>query len=834
MTPREIAQSYLDRGWVTVPVRHRTKRAIPNDWSNRTLESARESLDVDFPANRPMNVAVLLGEPSGWLVDVDLDCPEAVRLAPRVLPVTATFGHPSNPVSHWIFYSRDAPKAAYSMPGPKGAKLEVICELRSARCATVFPGSIHESGEPVTWTSGTIEITTIESVVLSDAVATIAIACVLVRGGMTDDEALIVAGQRPFKMEHAHATMFRKWTGQREPKTKASPLRSAHSNVDDAVRAFNAAHPGNWPKSGGKCPACGHDGCFGWLGDNPGRWSCFSASHTAPGIAGNGCFHGDALDIEAFAAGVGRVDVLVRDGFLMPRRTSVPGVAISDAPKKYILTDDGNGERIRDRYHEKIRYCGERKMWMHWDGRRFEPDQLNRTFEYAKESARAMIEEAKADLATAEKALEAASGDEQKKAAKELLAAANELYAHAHRSDNAHSLKNALVCASSMPDLAVHIQEFDADPLILNCANGTLDLRTGELRPHDHRDLLSKVVDVAYDAAATCPRFEKFLREIFQGDEDLVSYMQRVIGYSLTGITTEQVWFIFYGEGSNGKSTLVVSVFGILGDYAQQTPTDLLMKKPKTGIPNDVARLKGARFVSAMEAGQGRHLDEELIKQLTGGDAVTARFLYGEFFEYFPQLKLFLGTNHRPDVADGTDSTWRRIRLIPFNAKFKKRQPHHTDADGPFADPALVATLKTEAPGILAWAVRGCIDWQKGGLRCPEAVMAATKEYRAESDVLGPFIEDECICLPDARVTVAKIYEAYVAWCSRSGEKPLSRKSFKQMLIDKKFHAPEKGTGGRVFWQGIGLRPKESGTDGCDDRFGESRSAYGNDDGGAF
>jgi putative DNA primase/helicase len=250
----------------------------------------------------------------------------------------------------------------------------------------------------------------------------------------------------------------------------------------------------------------------------------------------------------------------------------------------------------------------------------------------------------------------------------------------------------------------------------------------------------------------------------------LIRFVQRAVGYSLTGSTNEQCLFILYGSGANGKSTFLNTISAMLGDYARQTPTDTLLVKRGDGISNDVARLHGARFVSAMEVDNGRRLAEAQVKQLTGGDLMAARYLYQEFFEFRPQFKLFMGVNHTP-VIQGTDhGIWRRIHLVPFTVTIAKEDQ----------DKRLVEELHAERSGILRWAVEGCLTWQAEGLEPPTAVAEATEEYRAEMDVLARFLLECRDVGPEARVATGLLYARYVGWCAladeaRSRNRPLLR-----------------------------------------------------------
>jgi putative DNA primase/helicase len=274
-----------------------------------------------------------------------------------------------------------------------------------------------------------------------------------------------------------------------------------------------------------------------------------------------------------------------------------------------------------------------------------------------------------------------------------------------------------------------------------------------------------------------------------------MQFVQRAVGYSLTGNTREQVIFIAHGTGRNGKSTFTTTLLSLLGEYGQQTPTETLMVKRGDSIPNDLARLKGTRLVAAMESDEGRRLSEALIKQLSGGDRIPARFMRAEWFEFQPTFKIWLATNHKP-VIRGTDlAIWRRIRLVPFTVTISEQEE----------DKQLGEKLQAEFPGILRWAVEGCLAWQQHGLGMPEAVKNATAGYREEMDVLGAWVAECCVIEPNAKAGAKELYASYTAWCEAGGERALSQRAFGLQLGERGFER-YRGTGKKHMWRGIGLK----------------------------
>jgi putative DNA primase/helicase len=348
--------------------------------------------------------------------------------------------------------------------------------------------------------------------------------------------------------------------------------------------------------------------------------------------------------------------------------------------------------------------------------------------------------------------------------------------------------------AKSEPGIPVRPRELDADPWVLNLSNGTLDLQTGQLREHRREDLLTKLAPVAYDPAAQCPRWEAFLDRIFAEDVELIRFVQKAVGYSLTGSTQEQCFFILYGAGANGKTTLMQTVSALLRDYARQTPTETLLIQRGDGVRNDLARLQGARFVYASEAEGGRKLAEALIKQLTGGDTLTARYLYKEHFEFQPTFKIWLAVNHKPDVQGTDHAIWRRMRLLPFIVTIPAAEQ----------DKQLAEKLQGELPGILRWAVEGCLLWQQEGLEPPAVVKRATGDYRSEMDVITAFLNECCTLEAEHQVGVNVLYARYVGWCTQMGEQAVTKKVFGATLLERRFTQGRSAS--ERYWQGIALR----------------------------
>lgn len=450
-------------------------------------------------------------------------------------------------------------------------------------------------------------------------------------------------------------------------------------------------------------------------------------------------------------------------------RALASGPVREDPP---LLTDMANARRFAEEHRDSLRYDGKSRHWLVWTGTHWRQDETGEVQRRAKETVTRLHRTIAARTDLPPRYLD-----------------------YAIDAQRGNRIAAMIALAKSEPGIPVTPDQLDTDPWLLNVENGTLDLRTGDLRAHRPEDLITKVAPVRYDANAASPKWLEFLDQIMDGDQDLIRFLQKVFGYALTGDAREQCVFIAHGGGANGKSTAFTAVATVVGGYAQHTPTETLLVKRGDSIPNDVARLRGARLVTAAEAECNRRLAEALVKQLTGGDKIAARFLHGEFFEFAPTFKLFLAVNHKP-VIQGTDhAIWRRIRLIPFTVTIPTDKQDRTLPD----------KLRAERAGILAWAVRGCLRWQEEGLEPPQAVKDATAEYRDEMDTVGSFIDERCVRDPDAHTPSAWLYEAYKTWCFALSEIPMAKADFGARLAEKGF-TPGRTSKGR-FWRGLAVVP---------------------------
>ena len=435
-------------------------------------------------------------------------------------------------------------------------------------------------------------------------------------------------------------------------------------------------------------------------------------------------------------------------------------------------TDAGNARRLVNLHGQNLRFLGETGEWFHWHGTHWEVDRRLLVVELAKDSACSFRREAKHEP------------DPDRVAA---------MLKWSKTSLSRQRINAALELARS--EVAILREHLDRNPWLLSVENGTLDLTTCKLREHRRGDLITRCVPIRYDPNARCPRWIRFLERVLGGDEELVRYVQRAMGYTLTGSTREQCFFELVGPGDNGKSVFVETFRKTTGEYAIQADfRTFIQKKHDSGPRNDIARMHGARLVAASEISRGKYLDEATIKQLTGCDIVAARFLNKEFFDFGPTAKIWMAVNHLPKIKGQDEGIWRRIRIIPFNVRIPEAE----------RDLQLPRRLEKELPGILAWMVEGCRSWQEQGLNDPRAVREAVTAYRQDQDVLGEFLATCCVLDHSARERTTTLYQVYRNLCLQDHEQPISIKEFGSLLADRGLLATK--SGGVMVRQGIRLR----------------------------
>ena len=443
----------------------------------------------------------------------------------------------------------------------------------------------------------------------------------------------------------------------------------------------------------------------------------------------------------------------------------------------YHLTDAGNAKRLVAQHGADLRYCWPSKKWYVWDTTKFAPDNTGELPKLAKARVAMIYADAAACI----------DEEERKRLGK-----------WAASSENRQRIDAMIDLARSEPGIPVMPEEMDSDPWLLNCPNGTVDLRTGQLRAHRHEDLITKSTSAEYHPDARFQLFDDFLDRVLP-DPEVRSFVKRGAGSSLVGLNLDERLYFAYGRTATGKTTLLRSIRVTLGDYGGVADFSTFLQMDHQGPRNDIARLAGKRFVISIEVEQGQKLAESLVQTITGGDPMTARHLYQEFFEFVPSFTLWLAANNRPKVRDDNDAAWRRIVQVPFDVQIPEGE-RDEGVKLALSDPDVAG------PAILAWLVEGCLEWQRTGLAVPDPVRATTEDYRREMDPLAQFLEDRCVQISEAKVGNGELFDAYKEWVKTEGVRfHLGRKSFTQRLESHDGVSQQRGHGGVRHWAGLGL-----------------------------
>lgn len=460
---------------------------------------------------------------------------------------------------------------------------------------------------------------------------------------------------------------------------------------------------------------------------------------------------------------------------------SIPGVTteLKKALKFRSYDDTGNAERYLDIFGTLTKYSYVNKCWYFYNGKNWEQDNVGAIRRWVDTT----IEIFKNEPITTK---EGTSEEEKEK----LIEAKQKFLKKSRNNAGKEAMMREL-----KHNVAVTPDEFDRNDMVINAQNGFIDLTTGILNDHDKDQLFTRLSHSEYTDKIGCPRWELFLEQIFDGKEDLIRYVQKAVGYSMTASTSEQVMFILFGNGRNGKSVFLDIVSEIMGTYSMGMQASSLMIKNGggSGHNEDIARLDGARMVASSEPNEGVRLDEGLIKQLTGGDKVAASYKGGHVFDYTPKYKIWLATNHKPIIRGNDDGIWRRLPLIPFEVQIPLDK----------VDKSLKDKLMIELPGIFNWAVEGCLAWQKEGLNPPMDIQKATMEYRKEMDVIGAFLEECCEVSPTLSVGATDLFKAYDSWAREMNEHNFSQTQFGKKIADR---YAKKRTKTKIIYQGIELK----------------------------
>lgn len=578
--------------------------------------------------------------------------------------------------------------------------------------------------------------------------------------------------------------------GGREPQAKIRPAVSL-SSADDIVKAAAGA------KNGGKFVALYGGDTAGYTSSSEADmalcsilafWTGCDASKMDVIFRSSGLMREKwdrpqsgstygALTIQKAIAGCSQVYSPKNSYSASFKQGEVNAQTEQTGQRLYSFDDTGNAQRFVDLFGDKVRYCYTDKRWLWYDGRKWCTDMTG--------AVKRLADKAVACMSAELKVYEQTDADEGTDMAK--------VFEKHMKSSRSNKSKNAML-NEVMHHVPILPSQLDRYKAALNTPGGVIDLKSGALAPHDPKNYFTKITAVEYSENADCPRWTAFLDDIFGGDKDLIRYVQKAVGYSLTGATSEQCAFFLYGTGRNGKSTFIDIIRDIFGDYAAniQPETIMVRSNQSTAINSDIARLKGARLVTSVEPNEGVRINEGLLKQLTGDDTVTARKLYGDEFEFKPEFKLWMATNHKP-VIRGTDTgIWRRIHMIPFTVQIPEEK----------IDRRLKYKLSAELTGIFRWAVEGCLLWQKEGLKMPRAVLEEVREYRREMDVISAFVEDKCTVGKGLSVKSSQLFAAYLNWAEQNNEYRMSSTKF-GMELAKRF---EKVKGrGCNYYSGITL-----------------------------
>jgi putative DNA primase/helicase len=442
--------------------------------------------------------------------------------------------------------------------------------------------------------------------------------------------------------------------------------------------------------------------------------------------------------------------------------------------KFYSYDDTGNAHRFTGAFGEVIRYSYIRKNWYFFDNKIWLIDQQG----MVKSLVDRVVEKMK------DEPIHVPSGADEE----EMRKAFNK---HIKNSRSSRGKTNMMKETEHL--LPIQPYEFDSDPDIFNVQNGYLELKSGKLKDHDKNKYFTKISSVEYTDKIDCPMWIDFLNQIFNEDKPLINYIQRAIGYSLSGSTEEQMMFILYGNGRNGKSVFLDIITEMFGSYATNIqPQTIMVKQQSSGANSDIARLNGARLVTTTEPNEGVRLDEGLVKQLTGGDKVTARFLYENEFDFIPQFKLWMATNHKPIIRGTDDGIWRRMAIIPFTVQIPEHQ----------VDKRLKHKLKRELMAILNWAVEGYMLWRATGLQEPQTIKDQRMEYRGEMDVVEAYIEECCIRNENAKTQAKSLYLSYREWAQENGQYMMNSTKFGREIGKRFVKFKSSGT----YYKGIGLK----------------------------
>ena len=443
-------------------------------------------------------------------------------------------------------------------------------------------------------------------------------------------------------------------------------------------------------------------------------------------------------------------------------------------------TEGGSARWFLHLYRHQVRFVVESGAWYTYNSGRWQRDDANLVHELVKDSGHKLLQLVPHETSEARQ---------------------KQMVTLAHQNDRIDRIRRVLAYAATDPSVVMRLENCDTDPHLLNTANGSVDLRDGRLLVHRPENHLTKTTGIPFDPNAKAPMFLAFLNRITRAHPELEQFLQVALGYTLLGDSREHKFFLVFGTGRNGKSTLIEVIQYVLGDYAQSSCSETwLRQRGGRGAEPDIARLPGVRMVCTAEIGENRALDEPRIKAIVAGDRTTTRTLYREPFDFEPKCKLWISTNHAPRISGTDEGMWRRVCLVPFDDYIEDSE----------LDRELQIKLRAEAPGILTWLVQGCINYQRDGLAEPEIVRAKTTEYRSDSDIIGQFLDESCNLDSTSRTPASLVYQEYSEWARARGERaPINATMFGRRLTERGIGAEKIGG---VQWR-VGLRLRPADTD---------------------
>ena len=700
MSAADVARGYLRRGWCPIPVPFKSKKPNTPGWQHSQLRE--EDLEKAFSGKT--NIGVILGPKSSGLTDVDLDCPEAVALAPHFLERTgAIFGRSSNPNSHWLYQTSLAQavnKSVIQYRDPMRPKEDgMLVEIRiggETGAQTIFPGSVHEKGERIEW-SESGEPAKVEN------------------GKLLADVSMLASG----------SLFARYWPGEGGRHEAALTLGGFLSRVGyqpAQIRNFveAIARAAGDPENQDRKRAA-EDAANAYRKGEPAR-GLPGLTKTFPGLVAS-CV-ATWLNYSAANSEAGGGD----------------GPAKRPPLSNDIVTEQSAARQFADEHGDQFRYCRSARQWFFWNGVIWIRDERGVAYHWAGQ-------------------LSSRLGEDQNAATRKNLG----------RAAFANGVEKF---AQHDPRLVMTADGWNSDPMLLGTPGGTVDLQTGELRTSRREDCITKMTSVA-PLDEPCPRWIQFLNEATGKDAGLIKFLQQWCGYGLTGLTREHALVFVYGPGGNGKSVFLNVVQTIMKDYAVTAAMDTFTASNSDKHPTDLAMLRGARLVTASETEEGRAWAEARIKQMTGGDRITAHFMRQDNFTFTPQFKLTIVGNHRPVLHNVDEAARRRFNIVPF-----ERRPERPDRE-------LEQKLILEAAGILRWMIAGCSDWLANGLVKPDLVLRATEDYFSDQDLFSHWLDEECICQPgnnDLSEASSRLYKSWKEYAMEAGSTPGAQQSFRDLM----------------------------------------------------